>query len=77
MTTTAPLQSKANPSQLQAIHATDGPVLIIAGPGSGKTFSLVERIIYLLADEPASAPVGDVTAELVGFMATPRWRQQT
>ncbi|MGE6183857.1 ATP-dependent helicase [Aeromonas media] len=43
-----PLQSKANPQQLEAILATDGPVLIIAGPGSGKTFTLVERIVYLI-----------------------------
>lgn len=42
------LQSKANPDQLEAILATDGPVLIIAGPGSGKTFTLVERIVYLI-----------------------------
>lgn len=42
------LQSKANPDQLKAILATDGPVLIIAGPGSGKTFTLVERIVYLI-----------------------------
>jgi len=42
------LQSKANPQQLEAIHATEGPVLIIAGPGSGKTFTLVERIVYLI-----------------------------
>ena len=42
------LQSKANPQQLEAIVATDGPVLIIAGPGSGKTFTLVERIVYLI-----------------------------
>lgn len=46
--TTAALQSKANPQQLEAILATDGPVLIIAGPGSGKTFTLVERIVYLI-----------------------------
>lgn len=44
----ATLQSKANPQQLEAILATDGPVLIIAGPGSGKTFTLVERIVYLI-----------------------------
>lgn len=42
------LKSKANPQQLEAILATDGPVLIIAGPGSGKTFTLVERIVYLI-----------------------------
>lgn len=49
MTSAVPdLQSKANPQQLEAILATDGPVLIIAGPGSGKTFTLVERIVYLI-----------------------------
>lgn len=42
------LQSNANPQQQEAILATDGPVLIIAGPGSGKTFTLVERIVYLI-----------------------------
>lgn len=45
------LQSKANPQQLEAILATDGPVLIIAGPGSGKTFTLVERIVYLITQK--------------------------
>lgn len=45
------LQSKANPQQLEAILATDGPVLIIAGPGSGKTFTLVERIVYLITEK--------------------------
>ncbi len=47
-TSATALQSKANPQQLEAILATDGPVLIIAGPGSGKTFTLVERIVYLI-----------------------------
>jgi DNA helicase-2/ATP-dependent DNA helicase PcrA len=46
--------SSANPHQLQAIQATDGPVLIIAGPGSGKTFTLVERIIYLITHKGLS-----------------------
>lgn len=44
-----PLRSKANPQQLEAILETEGPVLIIAGPGSGKTFTLVERIVYLIS----------------------------
>lgn len=38
----------ANEHQLSAILTTDGPLLIIAGPGSGKTFTLVERIVYLI-----------------------------
>jgi DNA helicase-2/ATP-dependent DNA helicase PcrA len=42
------LESKANSQQLEAILATDGPLLIIAGPGSGKTFTLVERIVHLI-----------------------------
>ena len=48
---TTGLQSKANPQQLEAILATDGPVLIIAGPGSGKTFTLVERIVHLITNK--------------------------
>ena len=40
--------TKANIDQKEAILATEGPVLIIAGPGSGKTFTLVERIVYLI-----------------------------
>jgi len=40
--------SNANPQQLEAINHVDGPLLIIAGPGSGKTFTLVERIINLI-----------------------------
>jgi len=43
-------QTTANPAQLQAITATEGPLLIIAGPGSGKTFTLVERTAYLVAE---------------------------
>lgn len=45
------LQSKANPQQLEAILTSEGPVLIIAGPGSGKTFTLVERIVYLITQK--------------------------
>jgi len=46
--------SRANKEQLEAIQSTDGPLLIIAGPGSGKTFTLVERIVYLITEKEIS-----------------------
>lgn len=37
-----------NSAQEQAINNIDGPLLIIAGPGSGKTKTLVDRIVHLI-----------------------------
>lgn len=37
-----------NKDQKKAITATEGPVLITAGPGTGKTYTLVQRTIYLI-----------------------------
>lgn len=41
----------ANKQQIEAIKLTDGPLLIIAGPGTGKTFTLVKRIVYLITEK--------------------------
>ena len=38
----------ANDQQKDAIETTEGPVLISAGPGTGKTFTLVSRVLYLI-----------------------------
>ncbi|OGN02676.1 MAG: hypothetical protein A2655_03105 [Candidatus Yanofskybacteria bacterium RIFCSPHIGHO2_01_FULL_43_42] len=38
-----------NTKQLEAVKAIDGPVLVISGPGSGKTKCLTHRIAHLIA----------------------------
>ena len=38
----------ASPSQRAAIEADAGPMLVLAGPGAGKTFCLIERIRFLI-----------------------------
>lgn len=41
----------ANAEQRKIIQHTDGPALVIAGPGTGKTFTLVKRVVYLIAEK--------------------------
>ena len=40
----------ANEAQRAAISTVEGPVLITAGPGTGKTYTLVQRAIYLIEE---------------------------
>lgn len=42
------LNHNLNPKQLKAVEHADGPVLIAAGAGSGKTHTLTSRLIHLL-----------------------------
>ena len=44
------LYSKLNNAQKQAVDALDGPVMVLAGPGTGKTQILAMRIARILAD---------------------------
>lgn len=45
------LLKELNPEQQQAVTATDGPIIILAGAGSGKTRVLTYKVIYLIQEK--------------------------
>jgi len=48
--------STLNPAQRQAVEKIYGPVLVLAGPGTGKTHMLTTRVAHILASDAGANP---------------------
>lgn len=44
------MPDRLNPAQQAAVHAVAGPVIIVAGPGTGKTTTFAHRVTHLIQD---------------------------
>ena len=51
----APYLASLNPEQCEAVQALDGPVLVLAGAGTGKTRVLTTRVAHMIATGKARA----------------------
>jgi DNA helicase-2/ATP-dependent DNA helicase PcrA len=68
-----PQRPSINEAQQKAATTTEGPLLVIAGPGSGKTHTLVERIVHLVTEhnvDPTEILVSTFTEKAAAELVT-------
>ena len=86
MSDTSPVFEGLNPSQLDAVTHASGPLLVVAGAGSGKTRVLTSRIAWLVDEghspfeliaitftNKAAAEMKDRVQGLIGSVAQKMW----
>jgi DNA helicase-2/ATP-dependent DNA helicase PcrA len=59
--TSSDICHKLNESQKKAVMTSEGPLLIVAGPGTGKTLTIVHRIAYLISQGVSPENILSVT----------------
>ena len=69
-----------NKAQKEAVSHKEGPCLVLAGPGSGKTLTIAKRIEYLIKvykvrpEEILSLPLRNMRQEKCGIVFNMSWK---
>lgn len=71
-----------NKAQKEAVSHKEGPCLVLAGPGSGKTLTIAKRIEYLIKvykvrpEEILVLPLRNMRQEKCGIVFSVSWKDE-